>query len=130
MKFSEALIGARGQIAWILALTLSTAAIIHLERLDIGNQQAAEAAAAQATDARLAGEAQAALAEAEARLAASPSDATVVASLLLALSTAVQAGVLEPNEGHLRADELWDKAAAAGPAWRPAIVAAALTFAR
>lgn len=130
MKISEALIGARGQIAWILALTLSTAAIIQLERLDIGTQAEAAKAAAKATDARLSGEAKAALAEAEAGLAASPADAAAAASLLLALSTAVQAGALEVNEGRIRADVLWTKAAAAGPTWRPAIVAAALTFAR
>lgn len=130
MKFSEALIGARGQIAWILALTVSTSAIIYLEQLDIGIRQAAETAAAEATDARLAGEAMAALAEAEARLAASPADATAAASLLLALASAVQAGALDLNEGRIRADRLWDRAGGAGPAWRPAIVAAALTFSR
>ena len=36
MKIGEALEGARGQIVWIVALALSTAAIIHLEQLDVG----------------------------------------------------------------------------------------------
>lgn len=130
MKFSEALIGARSQIAWIAALTLSTVAIIHLERLDIGAQDAAQKALASATDARLAAEATVALSGAEARMAASPADATAAASLLVALSTAVQAGVLDIVEAKRRADVLWDKAAGAGPAWQPAIIAAALTFAR
>ena len=130
MKFGEALIGARGQIAWILALTLSTAAIIRLEHLDLGTRKAAVEAAAKATDARLATEAAAALAEARSRLAASPTDAEAAASLLLALATAVEAGALDPAEARTQADLLWDKAAKAGPAWRPGIVAAALTFAR
>lgn len=130
MKFSEALIGARSQIAWIAALTLSTMAIIHLERLDIGAENAAQKAVAAATDARLSAEATAALAEAEARLAASPADATAAASLLVALSTAVQAGALDIDVARRRADELWDRAGSAGPIWRPAVIAAALTFAR
>ncbi|MFN5997541.1 MAG: hypothetical protein ACK47C_09505 [Paracoccaceae bacterium] len=130
MKFSEALVGARSQIAWIAALTLSTVAIVHLEQLDIGERDAAEKARVAATDERLAAEATGALAEAEARLAAFPKDASAAASLLVALSTAVQAGVLDTDQARKRADELWDKAAAAGPAWRPAIIGAALTFAR
>jgi hypothetical protein len=130
MKFSEALIGARSQIAWIAALTLSTVTIIHLERLDIGAQEAAQKALAAATDARLSGEATAALAEAKARMAAAPTDATAAASLLLALSTAVRAGALDIDEARRQADELWEKASDAGPAWRPGIIAAALTFAR
>ena len=36
MSNNEALRGARGQIVWILALAISTTAIIYLERLDIG----------------------------------------------------------------------------------------------
>lgn len=130
MKFSEALIGARSQIAWIAALALSTAAIVHLERLDIGAEDAAEKARAAATDARLAIEATGALAEAEARLAASPTDAEAAASLLVALSAALQAGVLDIDAARSRADELWDIAGKADPVWRPGIVIAALSFAR
>ncbi len=130
MKFSEALIGARSQIAWIAALTLSTVAIIHLERLDIGAQDAAAKSQAGATDARLVTEASGALAEAEARLAASPADAAAAASLLVALSSAVQAGVLDIDKARKRADELWEIASKADPVWRPGIVGAAMTFAR
>ena len=67
MKFSEALLGARGHIAWILALTFSTIAIFHLENLSIASQEAAEREAAMKEDARLSAEARGALAEAEAR---------------------------------------------------------------
>lgn len=130
MKFSEAFIGARGQIAWILALTLSTGAIIQLERLDIGTQAAAVQKAAEATSAKLAGEAGMALTEAEARLTASPNDPEAAASLLLALSAAVQSGAMETDEARIRADKLWDKAAAAGPQWTPAVISAAIVFAR
>lgn len=130
MKFSEALLGARGQIAWILALIFTTAAIIHLENLDIGIREAERKAAAEIRDAKLSAEARDALLEAEARLAASPADPAAAASLLVALSTAVRAGVVDINPARIRADTLWDQAGAAGPAWRPAIVAAALTFAR
>ncbi|MES2814415.1 MAG: hypothetical protein V4720_05935 [Pseudomonadota bacterium] len=129
MKFSEALIGARSQIAWIAALALSTVAIIHLERLSIGEQEAVQRARVAATDARLAAEATEALGQAEARLAASPADAAAAASLLVALSNAVEAGVLDIDEGRRRADQLWELAGNAGPIWRPGIVAAALAFA-
>jgi len=40
MKRREALATARGQIAWILALVISTAIIIQLERVDFANQVA------------------------------------------------------------------------------------------
>jgi hypothetical protein len=130
MKFSEALLGARGHIAWILALTFSTVAIFHLENLSLASQEAAEREAALQTDARLSAEAGAALAEAEARQAASPADPAAAASLLLALSAAVQAGAVEIDPARMRADTLWELAGQAGPAWRPAIVSAALTFAR
>lgn len=130
MKFSEALLGARGHIAWILALTFSTVAIFHLENLSIASQEAAEREAALQEDARLSAEARSALAEAEARQAAAQSDPAAAASLLLALSTAVQTGVLDIDQARMRADTLWELAGKAGPTWRPAIIAAALTFAR
>lgn len=130
MKFSEAWLGARGHIAWILALTLSTIAIIHLENLSLADQEEAERAAALQTDARLSAEARAALAEAEARQAASPSDPAAAASLLVALSAAVEGGVVELDQARMQADRLWELAGQAGPAWRPAIVSAAMTFAR
>jgi hypothetical protein len=130
MKMSEALIGARAQIAWILALALSTAAIIHLERLDIGTQAEAKIAAAKLEDARLFDETKRALAEAESRFADAPGNAVAAASLLLALSNAVEAGALGFTEGRMKADDLWVIAAKAGPEWTPAIVAAGLTFSR
>jgi hypothetical protein len=38
MQRFEGLHAARGQIAWILALILSTAIVVQLERLDVGSQ--------------------------------------------------------------------------------------------
>lgn len=130
MKFSEALIGARSQIAWIAALALSTVAIIHLERLSLGDQEAAQKARVAATDALLATEAADALAQAQSRFEASPTpDPETAASLLVALSNAVRVGLLDIEDGRQRADELWELAGRAGPVWHPGIVAAALTFA-
>ena len=130
MKAHEALAGARGQIVWIVALAVSTATIIQLERLDLGTPPAtvAEAPTDGQRDIPLASDAYEALAAAAARVKAAPDDPDAAASLLLALSVAVRAGSLDREAGRTRALALMDKAAAAGPEWDPVLVLARLTF--
>lgn len=93
MKQSEALIGARGQIAWILALVLSTTAIVYLEHLDVGAP-----AQARTTSVHLAAQANEALRAAEERHKIAP-DASSAVALALALIAAVQANALDVAEG-------------------------------
>lgn len=93
---SEALSGARGQIAWILALVLSTTAIIYLENLDIGAPERPVAVSK-----HLADQATAALRAAEERHAVAP-DASSAAALALALVAAVQTGSLDAAEAQSR----------------------------
>jgi hypothetical protein len=131
MSRSEGLMGARGQIVWILALVVSTGAIIYLERLDMSVPHAdAKGAVLQLRDGALAADATLALAAAEARMTEAPDDPEAAAQLLLALSVAVQAGALDVEAGRTRADAVHGKAAAAGPAWQSVAVLAALTFRR
>jgi hypothetical protein len=123
VRQSEALMGARGQIVWILALVLSTVAIIYLERLDIGvAKPKAEVSAeisARATEAIIA---------AEQRLRALPADSKSAAALVLALSVAVQAGSLEISEGRARVERLRSLTTAATPEWEAVAVLADITF--
>jgi hypothetical protein len=121
LKQSEAMMGARGQIVWILALVLSTMTIIYLERLDIG---APEKPTPVST--RLAVAATEALATAEKRYEASP-DSGTAAALAVALTAAVQAGVLGLAEGQARLAPLRVEAALA-PEWPAVKVLADLTF--
>lgn len=130
MKANEALAGARGQIVWIVALVVSTATVIQLERLDLGTppDAVAKARADGLRDIPLASDASRVLAAAAARVKAAPDDPDAAASLLLALTVAVKAGSLDREAGRTRALALMDKAAAAGPAWDPVLVLARLTF--
>ncbi len=121
MKLSEALMGARGQLAWILALVLSTATVIYLENLDIG----AVARSAPASDEAVA-LAASALSGAEAAYRTSP-DARSAADLVMALCLAVQAGALDLSEGQTRVEALREQATRG----RDAVAALiALTFGR
>jgi len=76
---SDALNGARAQIIWIVALILSTTAIIYLERLDIGAPGRSGAVSAD-----LMASATQALAAAEQRHEASPKDIEAATALVLA----------------------------------------------
>lgn len=105
LKHSEALTNARGHIAWILALVLSTTAVIYLERLDINAP-----AQPRATSAALAAKASEALRAAE-ELHAVANDARSAAALALTLVAAVQAGALDVAEGQERLAPLRDEAA-------------------
>jgi hypothetical protein len=123
VRQNEALMGARGQIVWILALVLSTVAIIYLERLEIGvAKPIAEVSAelsARATEAMIA---------AEQRHRALPGDPKSAAALVLALSVAVQAGGLEASEGRARVERLRSQTTAATPEWEAVAVLADITF--
>ena len=121
MKQSEAMAGARGQIAWILALILSTAAIISLERLEMGAPPKARA-----TSAGLAGSATGALEAAEQRYRATPAPSSA-AALALALVAAVQAGALDVAEGRARLAPLLAEATLA-PEGAAVAVLAEVTF--
>ncbi len=127
MKIGDALSGARGQIVWIVALAVSTAAIIHLERLDLGAPVSAAVGTAETTSTRE--NATLAFLAAEARMAAAPDDPAMAASLLLALSVAAQVGSLDLQHGRMRANEIAAKAATAGPEWQPVALLVDLTFA-
>lgn len=121
MKHSEALINARGHIAWILALATSTTAIIYLEQLDIGAPPQPRA-----TSAALAAKASEALRAAE-ELNAVTHDARSAAALALALVAAAQAGALDMAEGQERLAPL--RAEAGLTPYGPVIeVMAELTF--
>ncbi|OJF93673.1 hypothetical protein AX760_21600 [Pararhizobium antarcticum] len=119
------MIAARGQIIWILALILSTSAIIYLERLDIG-APAHEPETPVSDD--LVVSANQALAAAERRFEASPGDAQSAAALVLALSVAVQAGVLDISDGRARAEAFRGQGSVAAPEWGAIEVLADLTF--
>ena len=129
MSSNEALRGARGQIVWILALAISTTAIIYLERLDIGAPTPPVMPDQfQTTDATLTAKTVTMLAEAETRFAAAPNDPEAAASLLMALTVAVQAGSLSEDTGRARVEAIHDRAAMAGIEWQPLMVWAAMIF--
>ena len=129
MSSNEALRGARGQIVWVLALAISTTAIIYLESLDIGAPTpAAMPDRLQTTDAMVTAKTVMMLAEAEVRFAAAPNDPGAAASLLLALTVAVQVGSINEGTGRARAKSINDRAAMAGIEWQPLMVWAAITF--
>lgn len=119
MSFRDGLLKARGQIAFILALAISTGVIIKLEALDteeriqarVAEQLALREAASHtsgitavpaSSEARTA--VMKALRRAEEAFAASPSAPEPVAALLTALSAAVQVGVLSAAEALPRAE--------------------------
>jgi len=132
MNRSENFVGARGQIVWILALVVSTATIIQLERLDTGVVPKAGSGGEGSLrhDPALMDAAKEALALADARQQAAQNDPMAKVSLLLALSVAVQAGALDLNEGRARADAIRAQAAVGSPAWQSVAVLAELTFGR
>lgn len=124
MKHSEAWTGARSQIIWILALVLSTTAIIYLEHLDLGAVGRSMPVSAELVEA-----AAESLANAERDYLASP-EAQSASDLILALSVAVQAGVLDVKDGRVRVETLRKQAAAGAPQWEAVSVLAGLTFGR
>jgi hypothetical protein len=122
LRHNEALYGARGQIAWIAALVLSTTAIIYLESLDFRDPRQSATVSE-----NLAASAAQALAAAEQRHRISPDDSEAKIALVLALSVAVQAGIIDAAEGRSRMASLPPPTPAA-PGWESVGVLVDLTF--
>lgn len=117
--FRDGLLKARGQIAFVLALAISTGVIIYLEALD--TEQRIQARVEEEIARRGAGPRETAshlrqvsaetrravataLRQAEEAYAASPTAPEAVAALLTALSTAVQTGLLSHPDALPRAE--------------------------
>jgi hypothetical protein len=110
LTFKDGLLKARGQITFIIALTLSTGFIIYLETLDtetriqgqvaaeLSRQRNAPASIMPSTDAAV----RANLQRSEEAFASAPEAVTNRAALLVSLSSAVQLGILKPEDGFLR----------------------------
>ena len=103
MTFSENLLRARGQIAWILALIVSTATIVHLEKVDIELRESQRDLSGGANSPPLDTETHAmvqnALAGAHKAYAAQPEDPAAETAMIVAVASAVQAGILGRAEG-------------------------------
>ena len=107
MGFRTGLLNARGQITFILALALSTGIIIYLETLDteeqiqgrvateLARQRNAPTSISPAIDARM----KVNLQRSEEAYASDPNPAENRAALLASLASAVQLGILKPEDG-------------------------------
>jgi hypothetical protein len=110
----EGLLQARGQIVFILALAVTTGVIIYLEALDtedrirgrIEEALVGSRASAAPVPEPVAERARAALRRAEEAFAADRLAPDARATLLTALSAAVQLGLVGPAEARPRADEV------------------------
>jgi hypothetical protein len=117
VTFKEGLLKARGQITFVTALAVSTGIIIYLEALDteariqarvaaeMSRQRSAAAPAPQPLQAAVG----AALREAQANYESDPGAAASRAALLTSFSSAVQLGVLGPEDGLARVGRLLDE---------------------
>jgi hypothetical protein len=123
LKQSDALNGAREHIAWIVALALSTSAIIYLENLDMDLPRRSAPVSTE-----LARSAAQALAAAEQRRRTNPDEMGAAVELVVAVSVAVQAGIMDPAEGQARVAVL-RKETEDTPGWESVNVLADLTFA-
>ncbi len=136
MIFKEGLLQARGQIVFILALAVSTGAIIYLETLDtedrirgrIEEALAGSRVAAASVPEPVAERARAALRRAEEAFAADRRARDAQATLLTALSAAAHLGLVGPAEARSRADDVL-AAIEAEPAPPTPLLAAALSAA-
>ena len=103
MTFSENLLRARGQIAWILALIVSTATIVHLEKLDSELRASQRDLSGGVTSTDFDNDTlamvQNALVNARKAYAAQPADPAAETAIIVALASAVQAGMLGMAEG-------------------------------
>ena len=103
MTFSENLLRARGQIAWILALIASTATIVHLEKMDFelraSHRDLSGSDASPPLDPYTRGLVENALAGARKAYDAQPTDSAAETAMIVAAATAVQAGILRKSEG-------------------------------
>lgn len=102
MTFSESLLRARGQIAWILALIASTVTIVHLEKIDSelrASQRDLRGGATPSIDSDTRVMVQNALAGARKAYAAQPANPSAQTAMIVAVASAVQAGILGRTEG-------------------------------
>jgi len=107
VTFKTGLLKARGQITFIIALALSTGFIIYLETIDtetriqsrvtaeLARQRNAPASVAPPIDAAVRSNLQ----RSEGAYASAPEAGANRAALLVSLSSAVQLGILKPEEG-------------------------------
>ena len=123
---SESFAGARGHVAWILALAFSTAAIIHLERTDI----ASLSDRAQLVNPELVQNARDLLELTTVRYTAAAKDPQAATDLLLALVAAAQAGAIELHKARKQAASIVVPAGTTDPDLLAAQILAALTFGR
>jgi hypothetical protein len=133
VSFRQGLLAARGQIAFVSALAVCTAVIIHLENLDteerIRERVATELARGQAPASPPAASpadravADAALRRAEEAHGARPESPDAQAALITALSAAVQLGALEAETARPRVEALLGGAEGADAAPPPALAA-------
>ncbi|HYF56222.1 MAG TPA: hypothetical protein VEA41_18355 [Salinarimonas sp.] len=130
MSFRDNLLKARGQIAFISALAVSTAVIIHLENLDTEGRIQARltGAAPAAVPETVRSRAEDALRRAREAHAAAPGADETRAALLVAASAAVQAGALPQADGLALAHAAAGDGRAATPALAAAMAQAAMTF--
>lgn len=107
MSFRTGLLNARGQITFIIALALSTGAIIYLETLDtearIQGQVATELSrqrnAPASIEPRIDAVARKNLSRSEEAYNTDPNGAANRAAMLVSLSTAVQLSIMRPEDG-------------------------------
>ena len=138
--FREGLLKARGQLTFVAALAVSTGIIIYLETLDtqarIQNQVATELARQKNAPPSLSPSTEAAikanLQAAQGAYGANPGIASNRATLLLSVSSAVQVGILRPEDGFAQAqkvlDEIERRPGEPSPVLASALGVAALAF--
>lgn len=140
MTFKEGLLKARGQLTFIVALAISTGIIIYLETLDteeriqsrvateVARQRNAPASIPPALDTAVRRNLQ----RSEEAYAADPGAAVNRAVLLVSLTSAVQTGILAPQDGLSRVErilsEMERRKGEANPLLDAALGAAAIAF--
>jgi hypothetical protein len=137
VTFKEGLLKARGQIAFIAALAVSTGVIVYLEALDteqriqsrvaehLSRQPAAPTSVPPSVEAAI----RASLRRSEEAYTADPAAGANKAAMLVSLSTAAQLGLLNRDEGLARARTIVDGVGAQPDAvLSSAMAAAAVAF--
>lgn len=138
MAFRDGLLQARGQIVFILALTITTAIVIHLETLDTGHrirtsvEESLGRERGSVVPQALRNRADAALRRAEAAYAGAPNAVENRAAVLAALAGAAQSGALDHEQARTRADAVLRSieadASPPAPVLAAALSAAAVAF--
>jgi hypothetical protein len=116
VTFREGLLKARGQIAFVTALVLSTAFIIYLETLDteeriqsrVSAELARQRGAPASVSPSLVSAVTTAMRRAQEAYKQEPDTAANRASLLTSVSSAVQLGIIGSSEGHSQIERILD----------------------